>query len=223
MQNNLLYYCLLLAIPYSRGTQKSEGNFTIWHSDADDSVDLGEWIIQQEWSNGVIYSFGASADGLAAFTTNTNNLEWLQAQYYVWSSSIGYVLKAQPIILLSAYIQFSIVVVVFITGLNFYSFGIDIQFYMLLAMYSFRFYSHVFQLRAATKLFTLTAPIWKPWLIPGFGPPFRLQLTNRFRCSEEVSFARNLSFLCEYLISVFSSHNILHLCVSLLLLSQGYI
>lgn len=53
-----------------RGTPKSEGNFTIWHSDANDSQDLGDWIIQQEWSNGKIFSFGASADGLASFTVS---------------------------------------------------------------------------------------------------------------------------------------------------------
>lgn len=72
-----------------RGTELSEGNFTIWHSDADDSFDLGEWIVKQDWSNGKIFSFGASADGLAAFTTNYYSPDWLQAQYYVWSSSLG--------------------------------------------------------------------------------------------------------------------------------------
>jgi uncharacterized protein len=73
-----------------RGTKMSEGNFTIWHQDADDSEDLGNWIVQQPWSNGVVYSLGASADGLAAFTTVHNNPSWLKAQYFIWSSSIGY-------------------------------------------------------------------------------------------------------------------------------------
>jgi predicted acyl esterase len=73
-----------------RGTKLSEGNFTIWHQDADDSEDLGNWIVQQPWSNGKVYSFGASADGLAAFTTVNKDTTWLQAQYFIWSSSIGY-------------------------------------------------------------------------------------------------------------------------------------
>eukprot|EP01035_Chromulina_nebulosa_P018844 gene18844-24629_t len=73
-----------------RGTQTSEGDFSIWHADANDSQDLGDWIVQQEWSNGVVYSFGASADGLGAFTMPENNPSWLEAQYMVWSSSTGY-------------------------------------------------------------------------------------------------------------------------------------
>ena len=73
-----------------RGTGLSQGNFTNWKADADDSEDLGNWVIQQPWSNGVIYSFGASADGLGAFTTNYNQPSWLSSQYYVWTSSIGY-------------------------------------------------------------------------------------------------------------------------------------
>ena len=54
----------------------SQGNFTIWHSDADDSQDLGNWIVTQPWSNGDVYTFGASADGLAAFRTPDNQPEW---------------------------------------------------------------------------------------------------------------------------------------------------
>ena len=73
-----------------RGTQKSEGLFSIWHKDANDSKDLGNWIVQQPWSNGVVYTFGASADGLGAFTTVQNEPRWLGAQYFIWASSIGY-------------------------------------------------------------------------------------------------------------------------------------
>jgi len=73
-----------------RGTMKSEGRFTIWHMDANDSQDLGDWIVQQPWSNGIVYTFGASADGLAAFTTTQNKPTWLGAQYFIWASSIGY-------------------------------------------------------------------------------------------------------------------------------------
>ena len=70
-----------------RGTGLSEGNFTFWHSDASDAEDLGDWIIKQPWSNGVIHSFGASADGVTAFRTNYNVPKWLQNQYYIWTSS----------------------------------------------------------------------------------------------------------------------------------------
>ena len=73
-----------------RGTGLSEGRFSNWKADANDSEDLGDWIIQQPWSNGKIYTFGASADGLGAFTTNYNAPSWLESQYYIWTSSIGY-------------------------------------------------------------------------------------------------------------------------------------
>lgn len=73
-----------------RGTGQSEGNFTIWHSDANDSKDAGDWLVSQSYSNGKIFTFGASADGLAAFRTPDNNPEWLKAQYFIWSSSQGY-------------------------------------------------------------------------------------------------------------------------------------
>ena len=73
-----------------RGTGLSAGNFTNWKGDANDSEDTGNWVIEQGWSNGAIYTFGASADGLGAFTTNYNSPSWLQSQYYIWTSSIGY-------------------------------------------------------------------------------------------------------------------------------------
>ena len=73
-----------------RGTGKSEGNFTIWHSDANDSEDAGNWIISQPWSNGKIFTFGVSADGLAAFRTPDNQPSWLKAQYFACTSSVGY-------------------------------------------------------------------------------------------------------------------------------------
>jgi len=72
-----------------RGTKLSEGTFSIWHSDADDSQDLGDWVVQQEWSDGNVNTFGASADGLAAFTTLTNRPQWLRNMYFIWTSSLG--------------------------------------------------------------------------------------------------------------------------------------
>jgi predicted acyl esterase len=73
-----------------RGTQKSAGHFTIWHEDANDGQDLGDWIVQQPWSDGSIYTFGASADGMASFTIPYNHPEWLKNQYVIWSSANGY-------------------------------------------------------------------------------------------------------------------------------------
>ena len=73
-----------------RGTQKSEGNFSIWTSDGNDSRDLGDWIIQQDWSNGQIMTFGASADGIGSLQTPRTNPDWLKAQYVVWATARMY-------------------------------------------------------------------------------------------------------------------------------------
>jgi len=68
-----------------RGTEKSEGNFTMWQTDKYDSEDLGNWIVSQDWSNGKIFTLGASADGIASLQTPVNNPPWLEAQYIVWA------------------------------------------------------------------------------------------------------------------------------------------
>lgn len=69
-----------------RGTEKSEGNFTMWQSDANDSRDLGDWIIQQPWSNGKIMTLGASADGIGSLQTPKTSPSWLTAQYIIWAT-----------------------------------------------------------------------------------------------------------------------------------------
>lgn len=73
-----------------RGTGLSGGHFSNWKADANDSLTTGNWVVQQNWSNAEIFIFGASADGLGAFTTNYNSPSWLQSQYFIWTSSIGY-------------------------------------------------------------------------------------------------------------------------------------
>ena len=67
-----------------RGTEKSQGNFSLFMSDSEDSEDIGNWIVQQDWSNGQIYTFGASADGIGSLQTPVHNPEWLKAQFLAW-------------------------------------------------------------------------------------------------------------------------------------------
>jgi uncharacterized protein len=50
-----------------RGTCKSEGNFSLWRKDGDDAYDTFAWVAAQSWSNGQVYTVGASADGVAQF------------------------------------------------------------------------------------------------------------------------------------------------------------
>lgn len=73
-----------------RGTEKSEGNFTMWMGDGDDGEDLGNWIVKQEWSNGQVLTFGASADGIASYQMPRNNPQWLTAQYIAWAPASMY-------------------------------------------------------------------------------------------------------------------------------------
>jgi predicted acyl esterase len=70
-----------------RGTGRSQGNFSMWSSDGNDSRDLGDWIVAQEWSNGQVFTFGASADGIGSLQTARTNPSWLGAQYIIWASS----------------------------------------------------------------------------------------------------------------------------------------
>ena len=73
-----------------RGTEKSEGNFTMWQSDKWDSEDLGNWIVAQPWSNGKVMTLGASADGIGSLQTPMNHPEWLKAQYVIWAPDSMY-------------------------------------------------------------------------------------------------------------------------------------
>jgi alpha/beta superfamily hydrolase len=44
-----------------RGTHQSEGVFGCWHDSANDAYDTMAWIVQQTWSNGEVFTTGASA------------------------------------------------------------------------------------------------------------------------------------------------------------------
>lgn len=59
-----------------RGTEKSQGNFTIWHGDANDSEDLGNWIVQQSWSNGKVFGFGASGKNVICSCLTSSHLSF---------------------------------------------------------------------------------------------------------------------------------------------------
>jgi len=73
-----------------RGTGKSEGNFTIWHSGMKDSEDTMDWTAKQSWSNGDTYIVGASADGICAFEALKANSPHLKSMFIIWSTSEGH-------------------------------------------------------------------------------------------------------------------------------------
>lgn len=73
-----------------RGTAKSGGAFDLWASDVNDTADLGAWISNQTWSNGDVYTFGASADGFSGFSAAYTKPSWLRSQYFVWTTAEPY-------------------------------------------------------------------------------------------------------------------------------------
>jgi len=73
-----------------RGTEQSEGNFTMWQQDKDDAEDLGNWVTAQSWSNGQVMTLGASADGIASYQTPFHDPAWLAAQYIIWAPACMY-------------------------------------------------------------------------------------------------------------------------------------
>ena len=81
-----------------RGTYNSEGNFTVWQADSEDGYDTIAWIARQPWSNGDVYSMGASADGLAAVVmakADPTPPPALKGQWLIFASSIGYEMMFQ--------------------------------------------------------------------------------------------------------------------------------
>lgn len=63
-----------------RGRYNSAGNFSFWRYCGNDSFDTMQWVVQQPWSNGQIFSMGISADGIAESMEETTQPPWLLGQ-----------------------------------------------------------------------------------------------------------------------------------------------
>jgi len=68
-----------------RGTAKSGGKFNLYMSEGDDYRTCGDWVVAQEWSNGQVFTFGASADGIAAIQATRTDPAWLSGLYLAWA------------------------------------------------------------------------------------------------------------------------------------------
>ena len=64
MYLKLGFHCLAQDM---RGRFKSGGSYSFWRYDSFDAYDTMEWIKKQSWSNGVVFDYGFSADGIAAY------------------------------------------------------------------------------------------------------------------------------------------------------------
>jgi putative CocE/NonD family hydrolase len=69
-----------------RGSGKSKGNFSVWRDDGQDAFDTMQWVIKQPWSNGKVFTVGASADGIAQFVQPKWTPPPLVAQFIIWAT-----------------------------------------------------------------------------------------------------------------------------------------
>lgn len=72
-----------------RGTKQSQGNFSLWHTSANDSYDTMQWIGSQSWSSGKVFTVGASADGIAQFAAMIGEPQWLAGQFILVATATG--------------------------------------------------------------------------------------------------------------------------------------
>lgn len=69
---------------------KGTGEFDFWQKGGNDGFDTINWITNQSWSNGVVFSFGISADGINALTELLLQPNQLKAQFIIWASGDGH-------------------------------------------------------------------------------------------------------------------------------------
>ena len=70
-----------------RGACKSEGKFSLWHTDEADGKETIDWTVRQPWSDGTIYEVGASADGIASFVLARAAPTALRAQLAIFATA----------------------------------------------------------------------------------------------------------------------------------------
>jgi hypothetical protein len=73
-----------------RGTFSSEGTFDMWQLGNPDGVDTMAWITNQTWSNGEVFTMGASADGIATLTPIMTAGIPVKGQWSIWTTGDGH-------------------------------------------------------------------------------------------------------------------------------------
>jgi len=73
-----------------RGTKQSAGEFGIWHDSQADAYDTMNWITNQTWSNGVVFTTGASADGIDELAQVSGPHPALRGQVAIFATSEGW-------------------------------------------------------------------------------------------------------------------------------------
>jgi len=73
-----------------RGTFLSGGKFDIWKTAAADGNSTMNWITQQEWSNGEVFTAGISADGINEAMMVQSGNPALKGQMWMWTTANGH-------------------------------------------------------------------------------------------------------------------------------------
>lgn len=66
---------------HDRGTALSTGTFDLWRTDAEDAHETISWIINQTWSDGQVFTVGASADGISQLVLEMDPHPALKGQW----------------------------------------------------------------------------------------------------------------------------------------------
>eukprot|EP01087_Luapelamoeba_hula_P022728 TRINITY_DN821_c0_g1_i1.p1 TRINITY_DN821_c0_g1~~TRINITY_DN821_c0_g1_i1.p1 ORF type:complete len:572 (+),score=68.41 TRINITY_DN821_c0_g1_i1:81-1796(+) len=82
--------CYVVAVQDQRGRYASTGTYAMWGKAAQDGYDTMAWLVQQDFSNGVIYSAGGSADAIAAYMQPMLSPPWLKGQLLAVGTSNVY-------------------------------------------------------------------------------------------------------------------------------------
>jgi predicted acyl esterase len=71
-----------------RGRGLSGGTFNFFLDSANDAYDTMEFLVQQSWSNGEIYSVGISADAITGYTQPVDGPVWLNGSYLTVGTAV---------------------------------------------------------------------------------------------------------------------------------------
>jgi len=86
----LLWYGAATVTQDFRGSGESEGNFSLWHTASNDTADTIAWIREQKWSDGRVFTVGASADGIASLLVPLDETSKLSGQFIIFATAEAY-------------------------------------------------------------------------------------------------------------------------------------
>lgn len=84
------YYGFAAVMQDDRGTWTSGGKFNLWRGASEDALRTMQWIVNQSWSDGRVYSVGISADGINEAISVLANPPMMHGQWFQWTTADGH-------------------------------------------------------------------------------------------------------------------------------------